>query len=150
MLAFGSAPSSSLHPSVSLLFRIHCVQARRVLGQGLSGEESACQAGDSGSVPGSGRYPGAGNGNSLQYSCLKNPMDRGAWRATVHRIAKSRTQLRWVSISTVVVGLFCPWIKLYYFGVYIGEHNFLKHGKIPKKCCLLLQFCSTVFLIRKQ
>ena len=47
--------------------------------------------GDKGSVPGSGRSPGEGNGNLLQYSCLGNPMDRGAWRATVHGVAKSRT-----------------------------------------------------------
>ena len=46
-----------------------------------------------GSIPGSGRSPGKGNGNPLQYSCLKNPMDGGAWRATVHRVAKSRTRL---------------------------------------------------------
>ena len=43
---------------------------------------------DSGSVPGSGRSPGEGNGNLLQYSCLENPMDRGAWRAIVHGVAK--------------------------------------------------------------
>ena len=48
------------------------------------GKESACNAGESGSVPGSGRSPGEGNGNPLQYSCLENPMDREAWRATVH------------------------------------------------------------------
>ena len=48
---------------------------------------------DVGSIPGSGRSPGAGNGNPLQYSCLENPMDREAWQATVHRVAKSRTQL---------------------------------------------------------
>ena len=47
--------------------------------------------GDSGSIPGSGRSPGEGHGNLLQYPCLENPMDRGAWRATVHSIAKSRT-----------------------------------------------------------
>ena len=50
----------------------------------LSGKESTCQAGDSGLIPGSGRSPGEGNGNTLQYSCLGSPMDRGAWRATVH------------------------------------------------------------------
>ena len=44
-----------------------------------------------GSIPGSGRSPGEGHGNPLQYSCLKNPMDRGAWWATVHEVAKSRT-----------------------------------------------------------
>ena len=47
--------------------------------------------GDAGSIPGSGRSPGEGHGNPLQYSCLENPMDREAWWATVHRVAKSRT-----------------------------------------------------------
>ena len=49
--------------------------------------------GDAGSIPGSGRSPGEGNGNPLQYSYLENPMDRGAWQATVHGVSKSRTQL---------------------------------------------------------
>ena len=48
------------------------------------GKESACSAGDPGSIPGSGRSPGEGNGNPLQYSFLENPMNRGAWQATVH------------------------------------------------------------------
>ena len=52
------------------------------------GKESACNAGDLGSIPGSGRYPGEGNGNPLQYSRLENPMDRGVWRATAHGIAR--------------------------------------------------------------
>ena len=50
-------------------------------------------AGDLGSIPGSGRSPGVGHGNLLLYSCLENPMERGAWRATVHRVRKSQTQL---------------------------------------------------------
>ena len=54
---------------------------------------SASNAGDLGSIPGSGRSPGEGNGNPLQYSCLENPMDGGAWQVTVHGVAKSRTQL---------------------------------------------------------
>ena len=54
---------------------------------------SACDAGDPGSVSGSGRSLGEGNGSPLQYSCLENPMDRGAWRATIHRVAKSQTRL---------------------------------------------------------
>ena len=56
-------------------------------------KESVCNVGDLGSIPESGRSPGEGNGYPLQYSCLKNSMDRGAWRATVHRVAKSWTQL---------------------------------------------------------
>ena len=54
----------------------------------LSGEDSACQAGDVGSVPGLGRSPREGSGNSLQYSCLGNPMDRGTWLAVVYGVAK--------------------------------------------------------------
>jgi len=50
-------------------------------------------AGDEGSIPGLGRSPGGGNVNPLQYSCLENPMDRGAWRATVHRVAEFRHDL---------------------------------------------------------
>ena len=52
------------------------------------GKESACDAGDPGSIPGLGRWLGEGNGNSLQYSCMENPMDRGAWWATVHGVTK--------------------------------------------------------------
>ena len=51
------------------------------------------KAEDPGSIPGSGRPPGGGNGNSLQYLCLENPIDRGAWWATVHEVTKSQTQL---------------------------------------------------------
>ena len=54
---------------------------------------SACNAGDLGSIRGSGRSPGEGNGNPLQYSCLENPMDGGAWWATVHGVSDSRTRL---------------------------------------------------------
>ena len=50
----------------------------------LDGKESACSAGDQGSIPGLGRFPGEGNGNKLQYSCLENSMDRGAWWDIVH------------------------------------------------------------------
>ena len=53
---------------------------------------NAGDSGDTGSIPGLGRSPGVGNGNLLQYSCLKNPMDRGAWWATVHGVAKSPTR----------------------------------------------------------
>ena len=60
---------------------------------GSDGKESACNAGDLGSILGLGRTPGRGHGNPLQYSCLENTMDRGAWRATVHRVKKSQTRL---------------------------------------------------------
>ena len=57
------------------------------------GKESACNAGDVGSIPGSGRSPGEGNSNPLRYSCLENPMDRGYGQATVHGVANRQTQL---------------------------------------------------------
>ena len=60
---------------------------------GLGGKESAYNARDVNSIPGLGRFPGEGNGNPFQYSCLGNPMDRGAWRAIVHRVVKSQTRL---------------------------------------------------------
>ena len=60
---------------------------------GLDGKESACNAGDLGLILGSGRSPGEGSGNLLQYSCLENPMDREAWQTTVPGISKSRIRL---------------------------------------------------------
>ena len=56
-------------------------------------ENSPANAGDAGLIPASGRFPGEGNGNSLQNSCLENSMDRGDWQATAHGVAKSQTQL---------------------------------------------------------
>ena len=67
---------------------------------GSDSKASAYSAGDLGSIPGSGRSPGEGKGNPLQYSCLENPMDRGAWLATVHGVAKSRTRL---SVFTITI-----------------------------------------------
>ena len=60
----------------------------------LSGKESTCSVGDVGLIPGFGRSPGEGKGNPLQYSCLENPMDRGAWRAIVHGVTKESDKLR--------------------------------------------------------
>ena len=60
---------------------------------GSAGKESVCYAGDKGLIPGSERSHGGGHGNPLQYSCLENPMDRGAWWATVQGITQSRTRL---------------------------------------------------------
>ena len=57
------------------------------------GKESACNVRDPGSIPGSGRLPEEGNGYPVQYSCLENVMDRGAWQATTHGVTKSQTQL---------------------------------------------------------
>ena len=64
------------------------------LPSGSDGKESACNAGDTVLIPGLGSSPGEGNGNPLQYSCLENSMDRGAWQAVVHGVAKNQTRLR--------------------------------------------------------
>ena len=60
---------------------------------GSESKASVCNAGDPGSIPGLGRSPGEGNGSPLQYSCLENPMNGGAWQATIYVVAKSQTQL---------------------------------------------------------
>ena len=73
----------------------------------LRGKESACNAGvagDAGLIPGLGRSSGGGHGNALQYSCLKNPKDRRAWWATVHRVSKSWTRLKWLSTHAHMAG----------------------------------------------
>ena len=80
----GILPTQELNPSF-----LHC----RTEENGSDGKASAYSAGDLGSIPGLGRSPGEENGNPLQYSCLEKSMDRGAWWATVHGPAKSRTGL---------------------------------------------------------
>ena len=78
-----------------ILFHISKIVIKSLCKQipgGSDGKESACNAGDLGSIPGSGRSPGEGKGYPVQYSCQENPMDRGAWQATVHGVAKSQTR----------------------------------------------------------
>ena len=70
---------------------------------GSDGKVSPCNAGELGSIPGSGRSPGEGNGNPIQYSCLENPMDGEAWRARVHGVAKSRSRLQLHSFFFVIL-----------------------------------------------
>ena len=70
---------------------------------GAGGKEPPCQCRlevrDTGSVPGLGRSPGGRHGNPLQYPCLENPMDRGAWRTTVHKVSQSRTRVKQISTA---------------------------------------------------
>ena len=93
-IAIQRQPSPELLPSIYLknskTYSILCFPE-----VWLTGKEFTCNAeasGDTGSIPGLGRSPGEGNGNPLQYSCLENPTDRGAWRTTLHGVAKSGTQ----------------------------------------------------------
>ena len=80
--------------NVKTLDVCHLVGTQRDFPGDLSGKESTCNAGDVGLIPEPGRSSGGGNGNPGQYSCLGNPMDRGAWQVTVHGVAESQTQLR--------------------------------------------------------
>ena len=68
---------------------------------------------DAGSIPGSRRSPGGGNGNLLQYSCLENPMDRGAWQATIHRVTKSQMQLQQLITYTYYFSRFHIYALIY-------------------------------------
>ena len=79
---------------ISRFLSVYFLSQDLVLTLGIShGKETACNAEDLGSIPGSGRSPGGGNGNPLQYSCLENPIDRRAWWATVHGVTKNQTGL---------------------------------------------------------
>ena len=75
---------------LALGFRSHCAEMGF---PGVLDGKEFCSVGDLGSIPWLGRPPGEGSGNPLQYSCLENPMDRGAWQATVHGVSKSWTRL---------------------------------------------------------
>ena len=91
----------------------------------LSGKESTCQAGDLGSIPESGRSPGEGNGTPLQYSCLGNPMDSGAWQVTVHRVSESQTQLsEWAHTHLFMAAL--PTCQSWRVGYGSFEENWLQ------------------------
>ena len=100
-------------------------------------------AGDTGSIPGLGRSPGGGHENTLQYSCLENSMDSGAWRTTVHKVAKSQTRLKQLSTCTHThadwnsVLLCCPFnidvflsLLSYFYFLF-----FYKNEKYPKAVC---------------
>ena len=76
---------------------------------------SAFNAGDLGSIPGSGRSPGEGNGNPLQYSCLQNPITRGAWQITVHRVAQNRARQKWLSMKHTRYNMVFIFLFLTYF-----------------------------------
>ena len=96
---------------------------------GSDGEESACNVGDPGLIPGLERSPGEGNGNPLRCSCLENPMDRGAWWATVHGVAKSQTGQRETNTYWVKEILKCPLLE--------KQRNLLIRGLISKDCSIV-------------
>ena len=86
----------------------------------------ACNAGAISSLPGLGGSPGGGYGSPLQYSCLEDPMDRGAWRATVHRVTKSRTRLKWLRTHARI-------------------EDFQRYPLWVKENCFLFLICTEIF-----
>ena len=80
---------------------VHGITKRRAWLKQPGGKESACNAGDLGLIPGSGRSPAEGSSNSLQYSCLENPMDRGAWWTTVHGVTKELDRTYWLNSNHI-------------------------------------------------
>ena len=83
-----------------IILQIYHFQSKLGLPWCISGKESACQCRRREFDSLLGRSPGEGNGNPLQYSCLENPMDRGAWQAAVHEVAESRTRLKRLSMQS--------------------------------------------------
>ena len=86
------------------------------------GKESACNAGDLGSIPRSGRSPGGGNGNPLQYSCLENPMNRGAWQATVYGVTRVGHDLVTKSPPPPYINEYLNCIKKFFFFKHLPDH----------------------------
>ena len=116
----------------------------------LDCKESACNAGDLGSIPASGRSPGRGNGNPLQYSCLENSIDRGAWWATVHGVTKSQTRLSdntqsfnyWQIFSLSLVSLF----SIVRSSAISNALNIFLYSSLFQNCSHLY-YCCNCFLI---
>ena len=100
--------------------------------EGSPGKESACRAGDLGLIPGLGRFPGGGHGNSLQYSCLESPMDRGVWWATICGVTRSWTRLKRLSTAYrahVGWGLMAPKTQTLPFSILVKGCGF------KQPCC---------------
>ena len=99
-----------------------------------------------GSIPGSGRSPGGGHGNPLQYSCLENPMDKGAWWATVHPVTKSQTRLKRLSAHTYHIFFIHPAIDGHLSSFYILA--FVNNAEIKWECkCLFKILTGLISLV---
>ena len=108
---------------------------------GWDGKESACNAGDLGSIPRSGRSPETGNGYSLQYSCLENSMDRGAWRAAVHGVATERITLL---LSLPRAGLYVSSFMEIFLKIHLGSPCMCMVGVFTRyQLWMCLVFCSS-------
>ena len=108
--------TSTKSEKISTIEKIFKVQISRHTWFSFSSvsKEPASNAGDQGSIPGSERSLGEGNGNPLQYSCLENPMDGGAWQATIHEVAKSWTRLSNFTLLWSITAYRIQWTKVGY------------------------------------
>ena len=159
VLNFSSLPNNSLlygctkffYPFISWwtfgLFQLWGIYEQYYGASRSDGKESACNMGDLGSIPGSGRSPGEGNGNPLQYSCLENLMDREAGWSTVHRVAQSRTWVKGLSRMNSTV------LKIY-VQVCVWTYGFVSLGYIHRSAIArsygnsmfnILRNCQTAF-----
>ena len=119
---------------------------------GSEGTASACTAGDLGLIPGLGRSPGEGNGIPLQYSCLENPKNRGAWWATVHGVAKSRTRLSDFTFTFKLLSLLKALLLLFFIYIVVlgsqkkNERNIQSfHVPLPRLACTASAITNTHF-----
>ena len=110
------------------------------------GKESACNAGDLGSIPGLGRFPEEGNGNPLQYSCLENSMDRGSWLATVHGVAKSQT---WLSSQHTQIWGNTKKLSSSQKKQYVNDVNIINCHKIQNKIFKLVNWGHSILITFK-
>ena len=97
-----------------------------------------------GSIPGSGKYPGEGNGNPLQYSCLENPTDRGAWWATVHGVAKSQTRLSDFTFNTLLSPDLLIWHAFHY------GHQTVEGVSESFHLCSVFHFIIHIYLLNQE
>ena len=111
-----------------------------VASRGLSGKESTCQAGDTGSIPGSGRSPERGNSNPFQYSCLENSMGRRAWQPAVHGVTKS-----WTQLSERACQLISYLHQLYFLKV--GSEIFPSYLRVCPRITFVMTFYPHVLIL---
>ena len=110
---------------------------------GSDSKESACSTGDQGLIPGLGRFPGEGNSNPLQYSCLENPRGWGPWQATIHGVAKSQT---WLSEFSHSWTFLIKWYQNFcYYGRSLGKRNWNWSGRRAKRLWAKTPSPETVF-----
>ena len=142
-----------MHPYELMAFPFQAKDCVFPLSGGLGSKESACNAGDLGSVLGLGRSSGEGNGSPLQYACLENRMDRGAWCAIVHGVTKSWTWLRdrqfqfpvvCVNVASELAHSLSSFFAIYHHFLLLHLLLTRHHNRFVNCCCLVTLLCLTL------